>query len=85
MLILNFFRRQVKKVLQSPRIVVSLVMTNPHNGVELQDELRLALDLGLSLIGDAESYVPYTTGEAVNHNDYLVYNSPLDYLIQKGK
>lgn len=28
MLILNFFRRQVKKVLQSPQIVVSLVMTN---------------------------------------------------------
>lgn len=38
MLILNFFRRQVKKVAQNARIVVSLGMTNYDNlsAIELQ-------------------------------------------------
>ena len=86
MLILHFSCEQVKKVAQTSAAMVSLVMVTSPIGeiMELQDELRLALALGRLLVEDAEEYSPCRNDEAVNHNDYLVYRTPLDYLIQTG-
>lgn len=71
---------------QNARIVVSLGMTNKClTEVSIDSELKLALELGRLLVEDVEEYVPYANGEAVNHGEYLKYNSPLDYLIQTSK